>query len=429
MALTLPHLSRILAPLVLFAVLAALLAALHRGDEGPAAAVPADPGAPSGDAVSDYQRAVRASPGSAVAYTGLGEAYLARARESGDPGLYSRAERAFDAALRRDPAELGAVIGAGTLAGLRHDFLEQLRLGRRAVGLAPGLARPYTVVADAQIELGRYAAAAKSIQRTLDLKPGLAGYARASYYRELRGDLAGAVEAMRLAASAGGSPESAAYVRVLLGDLELQRGRVNAARLAYTSALRALPGYPAGLVGLARADLAGGEPEQPAARLRLAAARLPQTPTLTLLAEVERGLGNAEAVEGALAAARAQQAMVAGGAAVLPDAEAVLFAADHGSPAAAVRLGRRVWRAAPSVRSADALGWALTRSGRPRAGYAFARRALRLGSRDALFRLHAGIAAREAGLPSPAARHLEVAGEGHAALSPGALDLFREARR
>jgi hypothetical protein len=94
-----------------------------------------------------------------------------------------------------------------------------------------------------------------------------------------------------------------------------------------------------------------------------------------------------------------------------------------------VTLGRRVWRAAPSVRSAHALGWALTRAGRPREGYTFARRALRLGSRDPLFRLHAGIAAKQAGLAAPAARHLAIASGGRAALSPRALDLLREARR
>jgi tetratricopeptide (TPR) repeat protein len=265
----------------------------------------------------------------------------------------------------------------------------------------------------------------------------------------LSGDLTGAASAMRLAVSAGGSAESAAYVSVLLGDLELQRGRIEAARAAYTDALRAMPGYPAGLVGLARAQMAGGSLERASARLRRAADRMPLPRTLTLLAEVERTLGHEEAAEAALAAARAQVALVGGqaalpppagdapapeggasaGAAVLPDAEAVLFAADHGSPAAAVRLGRRVWRSAPSVRSADALGRALTRAGRPVEGYRFARRALRLGSRDPLFRLHAGIAAKEAGLAAPAARHLAIAAAGRAALSPRALDRLREARR
>jgi tetratricopeptide (TPR) repeat protein len=378
--------------------------------------------------VADFQRAVRAAPGSGAAYAGLGDAYLARARESGDPGFYSRAERAFAAALRREPDDLGALIGAGTLAGLRHDFAEQLRIGRRAVAQAPELARPYAVVADAQIELGRYDAAASMIQRLVDRKPGLASYARASYFRELSGDPAGAVEAMRLAVSAGGTPENVAYVQALLGDLELARGRVAAARAAYTAALRSLPGYPAGLVGLARADAAGGDLERAAVRLRRASDRLPLRATLVLLSEVERALGRDDAAGAALAGASAQrQLFLAAGTA--PDAESVILEADHGSPARAANLGRRVWDSAPSVRSADALGWALVQAGRPRAGYAFARRALRLGSRDPLFRLHAGIAAREAGLAAPAARHLAVADAGRAALSPRALDLLRKARR
>jgi Flp pilus assembly protein TadD len=83
-----------------------------------------------------------------------------------------------------------------------------------------------------------------------------------------------------------------------------------------------------------------------------------------------------------------------------------------------VRLGRQVWRAAPSVRSADALGWALTRAGRPGAGLRWARRALRLGSRDPLFHFHAGIAAKAAGERALARRELAVALSLNPAFSP-----------
>jgi hypothetical protein len=92
-----------------------------------------------------------------------------------------------------------------------------------------------------------------------------------------------------------------------------------------------------------------------------------------------------------------------------------------------VALGRQVWRQAPSVRSADALGWALTRSGRPEAGLRWARRALHLGSRDAVFRFHAGMAARAAGRPH--ASHLRIAIKGGAMLSPRQLEQAKEALR
>jgi tetratricopeptide (TPR) repeat protein len=423
-----PNLLKLLAPLLAFgATLAVLLLAMNGPNAPDVPRGVADIGPATGstdDLVRDMQRAVRANPGDASAYAGLGDAYLQKARETGDPGYYSRAERAYDAGLRRDPRQVDAVIGAGTLANLRHDFAEGERLGQEARRLEPELARPYTVLADAQIELGRYDDAAGSIQRLLDLKPGLAAYARASYYRELTGDVPGAVDAMRLAVSAGGSPEGVAYVQTLLGDLELGRGRLADASLAYRTALAGTRSYPPALVGLARIDAAGGRLDRSAARLRRAANRLPLTTTLTLLGEVEIAAGRRGAGRNDLAAARAQRKLYRA-ARTIPDAEAVVFEANHGSPTAVVELGRRVWREAPSIRSADALGWALTRAGRPEQGLAWARRALRTGSRDPLFRYHAAVAARRAGHPAEAARDLGIARPGAALLSPNAQEELR----
>ena len=240
---------------------------------------------------------------------------------------------------------MDAVLGAATLAGLRHDFREQLRLGLEAQRLQPGLVRALPVIADAQIELGRYGAAERTLQRMLDLKPNLASYSRVSYFRELHGDLGGAVEAMRLAVSAGGgAPENVAYVQVLLGDLELQRGRPDAARLAYTSALRSVPGYPAGLVGLARADAAGGDLGRAAARLRRAAERLPLTGTLVLLAEVERALGNPAEARRRARPRRARSSSSTGRPPPRRTPRRVLFEADHGEPRPPWRSAASVWR-------------------------------------------------------------------------------------
>jgi tetratricopeptide (TPR) repeat protein len=415
---------KLLAPLAAFACVFAVLVAFGGADRielpGRAAGVDIEisPDASTDRRIAILQGAVRDGIGGAEGYAALGDAYLQRARENGDPSFYLRAERSFDAALRRDARSMSALLGAGTLAGLRHDFREQLRRGLEAQRLMPELVAPYPVIADAQIELGRYRAAERTLQRFLDLKPNLASYSRVSYFRELNGDLDGAVEAMRLAVSAGaGVPENIAYVQTLLGDLELQRGRRAAARAAYRGALARLPRYAPAEAGLARVELAAGDLDSAASRLRSVAQRLPLTGNLILLAETNAARGDERAAEVDLEVVRTQQRLLRA-AGTRPDAELVVFEANYGDAGAAVELGRRLWREAPSVRSADALGWALTRAGRPGEGLAWARRALRLGSRDPLFHLHAGLAAKAAARAGTAARELRTALSGRAALSP-----------
>jgi tetratricopeptide (TPR) repeat protein len=388
--------SKLVAPLAVFGTVLVAMVALNSGATSP----------PARSATRGVDDQVTA-----------GNSYLERARSTGDAMLYARAERAFRAVLREDPANVAALAGAGTLAGLRHDFRGQLRLGVAAHRAAPELAQPLTVIADAQIELGRYPAARRSIQRLVNIKPSLGAYARVSYYRELHGDLDGAVEAMRFAISAGGSPESVAYVETLLGDLELARGSVARARVTYRAALRDVRSFPQALTGLARIDAARGRLRSAAARLRRSTTRRPLSTSLGLFGDVELAAGRLHAARRHLAAARATFAADRAGGG-LPDAEAVLFEANHGSPAAAVRLGRRVYRRAPSIRSADALGWALTRAHRPGAGYRWAMRALRTGSRDPMFRVHAAVASRRSGRADQAARLLASAARGAPALSP-----------
>lgn len=398
--------SKLIAPLAVFGAVLVAMVALNNGATSPPAL------SAEGDART---AAIRA------------ETLLTRARESGDASLYARAERAVEAALRQDSNEVVALNAAATLAGLRHDFLGQLHYGLRGRRAEPELASPLTSIFDGQIELGRYRAAGLAAQRLVNMKPSLPAYARVSYYRELTGDPAGAVQAMRFAASAGGSAQSSAYVRSLLGDLLLARGQLRAARGAYLGALRDVPSFPQALTGLARLHAARGDLERAAARLRRSVARLPLTTSLTLLGEVELALGRERAAARHIEAARDTHAAdIAGGG--FPDAEAVLFETNHGSPARAVKLGRRVFRRSPSIRSADALGWALTRDGRQHAGLLWARRALRTGSQDPMFRLHAALAARRSGVPAEAERYLTAAVRGAAALSPPMRRLLPEGR-
>jgi tetratricopeptide (TPR) repeat protein len=273
-------------------------------------------------------------------------------------------------------------------------------------------------VVDALIELGRSVQAGAALQRWVDLKPTLASYARASYWLELHGDLGGAVSAIRDAISAGGDvAENGAYVQTLLGNLELQRGRVHSAELAYRAARARFRAYVPAQAGLARvaamrSDLAGS-----IRRWRGVVGRLPLPEYVVGLGEAELAAGHVRAAHRDLALVGAEEKLLQA-AGVDTDVDLALFEASHGSPARAVVLARRAWAAAPSVRSSDALGWALTRTGHPQDGLGHARAALRLGSRDPMFLYHAAVAAHGAGRDGLARTWLHRALAGNPRFSP-----------
>jgi tetratricopeptide (TPR) repeat protein len=412
MALQRPLLIKLLAPLLAFGVTLAVLALLNRSSSPPADVSGGDAtsfgsGGRSTDArIRTLVRATEGGGAKASTYAMLGEAYLQKTRETGDASFYVKADSAFRSALDKEPRDAGALAGMGTLALARHDFRAALDYGRKARAAAPGVVRHYGVVVDALVELGRYGEAERTLQRMVDLKPNLASYARVSYLRELHGDLAGAVEAMGLAVSAGGAaPENVAYVQTLLGNLELERGRIAKAESSYRAALASFPQYPAAQAGLARVQAAKGELGDSIRRFRTVVARLPLPEHVVALAETELAAGRKVAARRDLDLVHVEQRLLRS-AGVNVDVELALFEANHGSPDRALRLAQRSWRAAPSVRSADALGWALTRAGRPGEGLHWGRRALRLGSRDPYFLYHAGMSAKAAGRDALARRYL-----------------------
>ena len=202
---------------------------------------------------------VRTEPTDAQALTELGFAYQLRWRETADASYLPRSEAALTRAARYGTDDANAVLGLGSLGLIRHEFRTALMHGRRAQRLLPGSYRPYGVVGDALLELGRYDEAFAAFDRMISLRPTLASYARVAYARELVGDRPGAVAAMRLALeSASGQPEPTAWAHVELAKLELALGHVGAARRHTSAALRVLPGYPSARVELAQVEAAAG---------------------------------------------------------------------------------------------------------------------------------------------------------------------------
>lgn len=358
--------------------------------------------------IAERYETVRRFPDTIGAYVLLGNAYLQNVRETGDPSDYSRAEASFDEALRRAPDDVDALIGKGVLALARHDFAAALTLGERAVAVSPRTARAHGVVVDALTELGRYDVAVASTQRMVDLRPDLASLSRVSYQRELRGDVAGAIEAMSraLEASAGTSIENREYIRVLIGDLHLLKGDVAAAEQIYRTSLDASPDFVWALAGLGRVHAARGDLVEAVGSYEQAVASLPLPEFLVALGDAQAAAGLDVEAGRSHELVDAVQALFAENG-VNVDLELALFEANHGDPATAVELASRAYATQPNVKAADVLGWALHRAGRSAEASAYADEALRLGTPYAQFRYHAGMIALALGDPTGGRQNLE----------------------
>jgi len=195
MTLSRPLITKLLVPLAAFAATLALIVVLNRSSNPPgepassSAGVLVAPGASTDAQIAALERDLSENPRSVELYAALGNAFLQKVRETGDASFYSRAATAFTQGSRRDPHDAGVLTGMGALALARHDFKGGLRYGLAAHAAAPQVVRPYGVIVDAQVELGRYRDAARTLQTMVDLRPDLASYSRASYFRELHGDL------------------------------------------------------------------------------------------------------------------------------------------------------------------------------------------------------------------------------------------------
>jgi tetratricopeptide (TPR) repeat protein len=297
--------------------------------------------------------------------------------------------------VKLEPDDFEALTGLGGVALTRHRFRDALALARRAIAAAPGTAAPHGVLGDALLELGRYDAAFAAFDRMAALKPNTSSYARVSYARELRGDVPAAIDAMELALdAAAGRPEAYAWTAVELGKLHWSVGRAARAASFYRLALAARPGFAPALDALARFEAARGRLGRAVALQRRAVEAVPLPGYVAQLGDLLTAKGRTrEAREQYGLVAAIERIQAANGSRI--DLESALYRTDRG-----IRLGQTLELARlahvrrPSVAGDDVLAWALARNGRCAAALPHSRRALRLGTLDALKLFHRGMIER-----------------------------------
>jgi tetratricopeptide (TPR) repeat protein len=345
--------------------------------------------------VLQLQQDLRKNPENERAYVLLGLAYQQRARETGDPTYYTKAEGILRRALALNPKDYLTYSGLGSLALSRHRFRDALELGRKAHALAPTDARTYGVMGDALIELGRYGDAFRAFDTMTRLRPSLSAYARVSYGRELIGRTERAVKAMKLAIDAAtDATEPTAWTHVQLGKLYFNHGHYAAAEREYRIALTTFPGYAYGLDALAQVEAARGRYARAIATEREAVNTIPLPQYVGFLGDLYRVTGHPVLAQRQYALIGAIETLLRANG-VKTDLEIALFQVDHGITLRhALERARIGQRDRPSIDGDDILAWALARNGRCGEALGYSQRAVRLGTLDALKFFHRGMIER-----------------------------------
>ncbi len=331
---------------------------------------------------------------------------MEQARLTADPSYYPKADEALHRSLKLTPeGNVDALTGLGALANARHLFAEAGRFAGQALAASPLHWPAYAVLADARTQLGDDAGATDAVQHLLDLHPGTASFTRAAYDLEQHGRTDDARAVLRQALDAAYDPADQAFCRYQIAELDRNSGRIREALDGYQQALPEDPEYTPALAGKARVRAALGDTDGAVGDYATAIARVPLPQYLLELGELQESLGRHEQAREQYRLLEAEQRLAESNG-VVDDLTLGQYHADHGDPAEAVRLLRAEWDRRQNVLVADALSWALHRTGADQEALELADRAQSHGWHNALFDYHLGEIERALGHTPDARTHL-----------------------
>jgi tetratricopeptide (TPR) repeat protein len=359
-----------------------------------------------------YRARVARDPRSARDFTQLAGLYLQRARETADNGDLVRAEATarHSLALRRGRNDAAEGVLASSLMG-QHRFGEALDVARRLLAADSTAIAARGLVAETELELGRYEEAGRqfgmlaSYQGDLGIAPRLARWA------ELRGRPEEARRLLRQASDAAsrrhGMPrEQVAWFHLRLGDLALRTGHLGEAQRELEAGLRLLPRDHRLLGTLARLYAVRHDWHRATDAGELAVSQALDPATLGLLHDAWAARGDT---------AKADEYYRAMALSVLRQPGPYhrawsLFLLNHDREVPRVLDNvTSELRSRRDIYGYDLLAWALHKSGRNAQARAPMAQALALGTRDAMLFYHAAMIDRALGDTTSARTRLETA--------------------
>jgi tetratricopeptide (TPR) repeat protein len=346
-------------------------------------------------AIVRNQRLLQRNSRDATVYYRLGDAYLQKARETGDITYISLAEKALQRGLEIAPEHSGAARHLAYTMYMRHGFDEAAMQAQKAVGLDPTDSHAFGVLGDAYLEVGQYEGAAHAYQRMMQLQGDLYAYSRLAGLKSLRGDTDGAIADLERAVQLGQAqerpPESVAWARWQLGNESLALGQLSAAETSYLQALETFPDYYRALAGLAQVRAAQQRYLEAIDLYRRAIAIVPLPDYAAALGDVYTKLEQPEEAQKAYDLVEYIGYLNSLNQ-VLYNRELAYFYADHDRKLPeALDLARRELEVRRDIYAYDLLAWALYKNDRPQEALTAITAALQLGTRDARLFFHTGM--------------------------------------
>ncbi|MEO5646422.1 MAG: tetratricopeptide repeat protein [Candidatus Paceibacterota bacterium] len=358
------------------------------------------------DSITKLVEAIKTSPSFAQNYFDLSNAYLQKARETGDSSYYDKIDMLMNTVASIDPENADVPATRASVAIGRHHFKEGKVFAEQAIAKNNHREIYYGLLGDAEIELGQYDEAVAAFQKMVDIHPGFTAYSRIAYIRELYGDIKGAKEMLNLAISSGSNfKENIAWAYVELGKLAM-RDNLEDAKADFNQALVVLPTYTQAMEGLGKVAFAQGDTQGAIAHLGDAINGLALTQYSTDLADVYTATGNTQKAAEEIAVSQASFDLFANSG-VDTDLEESLFLADHDTNiSTAIVMAQRAYADRPNIYAVDYLSWALYKNGQYEEAGKYATQAFRLGEFDPLILFHQGMIAVKNNNTAVAKRYL-----------------------
>lgn len=231
---------------------------------------------------SDALNNLRKKPENHEAALKMVQVFINEARVTGEHGhYYPAALEVLNGILATKPASEDIQFQVKSLQASvllsQHEFEQALVAAKEGVQLYNYNAGIHGSLTDAYVELGDYKKAVETADKMMSIRPDLRSYSRISYLREIYGDIDGAIEAMKLAVTAGyPGYEQTAWARLTLGNLYENTGQLDKAEGEYTTILQNRPNYAFSVAALASIAQKRGDLEKAETLLKEACAIIPE---------------------------------------------------------------------------------------------------------------------------------------------------------